>query len=357
MNIREKVRKILYGHEQKQKLMLELSDAELRMDIYHNGELSSRQLKLQKGLQGDGVDAYVAELQRVLRSELLWKLDTAAEIVIFLSEDWCYIDNMQLPHLDKRELHRTLEWEIEQAVPWPRNNYYYDYVLTDATDNSYVLGAAPQMLIDKLLQLEKELSISIIAITTAISIDGYLTGKEFLNLLPLKNKKMLHYPQEKRLAEIIIAVSVVVAISTAGFSCAWRMWNEKSVQKLQGEITAMSIWEKRIDWVESTQKRIEHIRHIMDQLRKNRQCFLPQLELWSKSIGQDCWLEKIELGKSSEELVLIGKGTDSAAVNSFVEKLTSCGYYKRVELVEVKNCNSKSRYDLCFAVRLFVKGA
>lgn len=356
MNIIEKFRKILYRDEEKQKLLLELSDAELRMDIYHNGELSSRQLHLQKSLQGDGADAYVAELVRILRSELLWTLNDAAELVIFLKEDWCYVDQLQLPHLDKRELHRTLEWEIEQAVPWPRNNYYYDYVLLDSLDNSYLLGAAPQMLIDKLLMLEAELSISIIAITTAVSIDGYLTGKGHLNLLPLKNKKHLKFPQEKRLAETIIVAGLVLAIGSAGLAWGWRWWNEQNVLKLQHEISDMSIWEERINWVESTERRIKHIRHIMEQLQKNRQCFLPQLELWSKSIGHNCWLEKIELGKSSEELVLIGKGTDSTAVTSFVEKLTSCGYYKRVELVEVKNGNDHSGQHLCFAVRLLYKG-
>lgn len=355
MNFIKEIRKIGQPKDEKQRLLLELSDNEVRMEIYHHKELSSRKLHLEKSLQGDGAEAYTAELTRVLRSEFLWKVEDKAELVVFLPQDWCYIDQLTLPFLDKREIHRTIEWELEQGVPWPRNNYCYDYILVDKVENTYLFGAASKMLIDKLLKVGEELRITVIAITTDISVDSYLTGKPYLNLLPLKNKKMLRYPRKKRAAEIILALAAVVALVTAGGSWGWCWWNEENVSRLQNDLKKMAVWEERMNWVESTQRRIQHIQHIMEQLHKNKQYFLPQLELWSKTAGPDCWLESVELGRSGGELILRGKGLDSASVTNFVSELSDCGFYKRVELVEVKNGADGSNGCACFAVHLLLK--
>lgn len=344
-----------FGQQQanRQKLLLGLSDKEIRMDIYYQGELSSRQVHMQQSMQQNGAAAYVEELARILHSELLWKLEDEAELVLFLPEEWCYIDRLKLPKLAGRELERTIEWELEQSVPWPRNNYYFDSFLVDEAENIYLLAAAPQMLVDKLLNIGKELELTVIGITTAISIDGYLAKKNYVNLLPVRNKRHLAYSGEKRLAKIIISVAATVALVTIGLSWGWRWWTETNLHKLENELSALSVWNQRMDVTEALEKRIKHIHHIMGQLNKNRQPILPQLELWGRSVGDDCWLEQIEMKHDSNELLLSGKSATASDASAFIKRLSECGYYKKVELVELSD-SGKQGYS-SFHVRVFAK--
>lgn len=354
MDFIKKLTELGQQQENRQKLLLELSDREIRMDIYHNGELSSRQLHLQQSMQQNGAEAYASELARMLCSEMLWKLEEKAELVFFLPEEWCYVDRLVLPQLEGRELQRTIEWELEQAVPWPRNNYSYDSLLVDAEANTYLVAAAPLMLVDKLLNIGKELELAVICITTVATIDGYLAKKPCVNLLPLRNKRRLSYPGEKRLAEIIVAVAATVALGAAGLSYGWSWWTETNLHKLEGELSAMAVWNQRMDITDSLERRLKHIQHIVVQLNKNKQPIFPQLELWGSSVGDECWLERIEMKHGSNELLLMGKSTNADAASEFIKRLSECGYYKKVELVELRDGSLKQGYS-SFNIRVLPK--
>lgn len=316
-----------------QRLLLELSEAEIRMEIYHQGELSSRMLQLELDIDKDGVEAYFKELKRVLSSEQLWKLEHKAEIVFFLPEDWCYVDRLELPKMDKRELERTIEWELEQFVPWPRNNYYYDKY-EDADNHNYVVAAAPALLIDGLVQVGQSLNLTVSLITTTISAAGYLAGKPYPNLLSPKQKRFLRMPKEKRKAKLILVTAAVISVIMVVVSLGLRQLAADGLINIEARLQQLVVWEQQFDWSQAAKKRIEHLQRTMAQLNEEKRNWQPHLELWSKCAGSTCWLESALPGKSDAELTLRGKGVDVFAVAQFVQKLKASGFYKNVELAE-----------------------
>lgn len=338
---------------QEQMLILELSEAAIRMDIYQHGELSSRMIQLQVNINDDGIDKYFNELVRVLRSELLWRVEEAAEVVFLLPENWCYVDKIELPAVDKRELQRTLEWELEQYVPWPRNNYYYDTHCLGDSKNTYMIAAASQLIVDRLMQVGEELAVQVKEITTAVSTDGYLAGKVHPNLLPPRYKRNIQYRSDIKLAEIILAVAIVGSIGLVMVAQGWRYWNMENVNSMQNRLHALSEWEERMDWSEAAQHRLNHMERIIGLVHKDKKPLLPQLELWGRTVGDSCWLERIEAKDNNSEFILHGKGVSPDVVTSFMDKLKNSGLYNNVELIEMKREN-KNTY-VGFVVRLMLK--
>lgn len=345
------IRKALVGSPMPQKLLLELSEAEIRMEIYHQGELSSRRLQLELDMDKDGVEAYFKELKRVLSSEQLWKLEQKAEVAFFLPEDWCYVDRLELPKLDKRELERTIEWELEQFVPWPRNNYYYDTYKEDGHHN-YVVAAASSLLINGLLQVGEDLGLTVSLITTTISVDGYLSGKPYPDLLPPKYKRSMRIPGEKRRAKLILAIAATLSVTLVVAALGWRQLAANGLINIKARLNQLVAWEQQFDWSQSAQKRIEHLQRTMTQLNKEKRSWQPHLELWSKCAGDTCWLESVTPGKSETELTIRGKGIDVYAAAQFVQKLKASGFYKNVELAEFA---SEKNGSTSFIVRLQMK--
>lgn len=354
MNFIKKLTEFGQHQENRQKLFLELSDREIRIDIYHKGEFSSRQLYLQKSMEQNGVEAYVKEMASILRNELLWVLEDEVEAVFFLPEEWCYVDRLKVPKLEGREIQRTLEWELEQAVPWAPNEYYFDSILIDSQENTYMLAAISRILVDRLLNFGKELDITIVCVTTSTSIDSYLAKKSCVNLLPLRNKRHLSYQREKRAARLIVTLATAASLSVVGIAYCWSWWSEKNLYKLQNELSAMGVWNQEIEAVEVLEKRLKRLQHILGQSNKNKQSIFSQLELWGRNIGEDCWLESIEMKHGSEELLISGKSTTSVAASEFVKKLSACGIYRKVELVELRDSSIEHGF-FTFNVRVLAK--
>lgn len=104
---------------------------------------------------------------------------TTNRVVMSIPVSHVYTRVLTMPIMSKKELDDAVQLEVEQAVPIPTKNLYFDYEVTDTGDTENMLVrmvAAPREIIDSYTAVCDALGLDLALVQTNIRADAQLCG-------------------------------------------------------------------------------------------------------------------------------------------------------------------------------------
>lgn len=154
-------------------MQLEVKGKKAQVRAYGSVETDEKIMK-------DGVISNIAGAARMiddlLANNLHGHLNTN-RVVMSLPVSSAYTRVITLPQLSKKELADAIQLEIEQSVPVPSKNLYYDYEITQTEDASTMLVrtvAVPKDIIDSYIAVCDLLNLDLTLVQTNIRADAQL---------------------------------------------------------------------------------------------------------------------------------------------------------------------------------------
>lgn len=91
--------------------------------------------------------------------------------VIAIEDSNVFIKKLILPNLSEAEIEEAVKWEIDQLSPFETGTYYYDFSILKKEKNvkttTVLVVATYKAIIDRIVQILKEMNINILAIESA----------------------------------------------------------------------------------------------------------------------------------------------------------------------------------------------
>lgn len=115
-------------------------------------------------------------IDNLLANQLHGKLSTN-RVVMSVQVSHVFTRVLTLPIMSKREMDNAIQLEVEQSVPIPSKNLYYDYELTDIGDPENVLVrmvAVPKTIVDSYTAVCDLLGLDLALVQTNIRADAQL---------------------------------------------------------------------------------------------------------------------------------------------------------------------------------------
>lgn len=161
------------------------------------GSQTVKFIQLQERGDSATVTAYgsVATDDKIMKDGVIVNISRAAELVDDMLANHCegelttnrvvmsipisrvYTGVLKLPLMSKKELDEAVQLEVEQSVPVPTKNLYYDYEVTDTGDTENMLVrmvAAPRDIIDSYTAVCDALGLDLALVQTNIRADAQL---------------------------------------------------------------------------------------------------------------------------------------------------------------------------------------
>lgn len=104
---------------------------------------------------------------------------TTNRVVMSIPISHVYTRVLTMPVMSKKELDSAVQLEVEQSVPIPTKNLYFDYEVTDTGDTSNMLVrmvAAPKEIVDSYTAVCDALGLDLALVQTNIRADAQLCG-------------------------------------------------------------------------------------------------------------------------------------------------------------------------------------
>lgn len=127
-----------------------------------------------------------AELVDSLLAEHVKGTLTTNRVVMSIPVSHVFTRVLTLPTMSKKELQSAIQLEVEQSVPMPSKNLYYDYETTDTGDTENMLVrmvAAPRDIVDSYTEVCDMLGLDLALVQTNIEADAQLCMK-YEDLIP-----------------------------------------------------------------------------------------------------------------------------------------------------------------------------
>lgn len=127
-----------------------------------------------------------AELIDTLLAQNMQGTLTTNRVVMSIPVSHVFTRVLTLPVMSRKELRSAMQLEVEQSVPMPVKNLYYDYETTDLGDpeNELVrIVAAPRNIVDSYVEVCEMLGLDLTLVQTNISADAQLCAK-YEELIP-----------------------------------------------------------------------------------------------------------------------------------------------------------------------------
>ncbi len=173
--------------------------------FYHNkpifgldiGSQTVKFLQLEKHGTGGTVKSFgsIATDDKIMKNGVIQNIPRAAElvddllannivgelttnrVVMSIPVSHVYTRVMSLPNMNKKELDSAVQLEVEQSVPVPSKDLYYDYEITDTPDESNMLVrmvASPRAIVDSYVGVCDLLGLDLSLVQTNIRADAQL---------------------------------------------------------------------------------------------------------------------------------------------------------------------------------------
>ena len=131
-------------------------------------------------IMSDGVISNIPEaakaIDALLADKVLGKLSTN-RVVMGVPVSHVFTRVLTLPTMSKRELDSAMQLEVEQSVPVPSKNLYFDYETTDIGDPENMLVrmvAVPRTIVDSYVAVCDLLKLDLALVQTNIQADAQL---------------------------------------------------------------------------------------------------------------------------------------------------------------------------------------
>ncbi|WP_110953008.1 type IV pilus biogenesis protein PilM [Anaerosinus massiliensis] len=113
-----------------------------------------------------------------------WGVKSKAAIIA-IEDSNVFIKKLILPNLSETEIEEAVKWEIDQLNPFETGTYYYDFFILNKERNAktttVLAVAAYKAIIDRIVQIMKEMNINILAIeSTSFSLARIISNPDCL---------------------------------------------------------------------------------------------------------------------------------------------------------------------------------
>lgn len=115
------------------------------------------------------------ELKKLLSNPKMGRI-TARRVASSLPETKIFVRIVQLPEMSKKEVDEAVFWEVDQYIPTPTNELYFDWqILSKGTDEKgkqiqeIMIAAAPKKLVDSYLEVFKIAGLELYSLETSLS--------------------------------------------------------------------------------------------------------------------------------------------------------------------------------------------
>ena len=168
-----------------------------------------------------------------------------------------------------------------------------------------------------------------------------------LNLLPLKqNTFSVNRWQAYRAAA---ACCVICFLAAWAWELVLLYSVQSDLQKVQQQIAAMDKWQQRYEDAAAFNAQLNHRLKLAENLRKQNTDWQQILADVAESTPTGCWLEKIEQGSESREIIISGYAPDMPKAVEFSEAMGKNG---KTELTELKTAQIEGKSYAAFNLLL-----
>lgn len=135
-----------------------------------------------------GVISEPEKLAKILKNEFKnppWGKITAQRIAIAIPESNIFTRNISIPSIKDEDIEEAIGYEIEQSIPKPISDLYYDWEIVDRTDQNYdvFFAAAPKAIVDSYVALIENIGMEPLAIEFSLgSISRAVIDKKDLKI-------------------------------------------------------------------------------------------------------------------------------------------------------------------------------
>lgn len=138
------------------------------------GQTDSSHAKIDKGVITD-LDATAKLIDELLSSKLVGTL-TTNRAVVSIPVSRVFTRVLSLPVMKKKELESAIALEVEQSIPMPTKELYYDYEVSEGPSGDTIirLVAAPKGIVDSYIAVCDRLGLYISTVQTNIEADAAL---------------------------------------------------------------------------------------------------------------------------------------------------------------------------------------
>lgn len=287
------------GHSSIKIMQLNNDKGNFSMQAYGSAQLNHT--AIEKGIINNP-EKIASKIYELITTSVRGKI-TSSRVAFSIPNEFSYSRVITVPMMSKKELSEAIENELNQSMPLPINDLYYDYDVVNLNDKQEIqLVATPRSIIDSYMNVSEMLGIDTAFIQTNI---GSVT-RTVINTEMTNNRVSLIIDLGSSAADLTLFDGNEIRITSTA-DCG----GENITKSIAKELGCNTV-----------QAHIIKTRYGVDPSKKQKQIILAVNEVFRVLFDEvrkvNKYIRDRTEGKEIEQIIIVGGGSNMPGIGSFM---------------------------------------